>query len=536
MRKEVTGFTGAIRRLEANMLPETAGVIADNVDRRRNDLRAWKAPATVATVPSGRASILRMGRDVADPAQYWLSFTTIVDAIRSFVDSDPTEKTYITGWGTEPRWTDTTLALASAPYPTSYRILGVPAPATAPVLNLNVDGPSTGGAKQDFTVVLTFVTSDNQEGSITAPSNVVQAYPGATFTVNSLPTVPAGNYSINRFRAYISYVGASGTATYLFAAEVSSGATSIAIDTDDLGDALETAEYDMPPADGHSIIALWNDFAAMASGKSVRFCVPLTIYAWPSAYKMTFPDTVVGLATFDQALLVLTTGAPYVVQGQDPSSMSSSPLPLDQACVSKRSIVSFGHGAVWASPDGLYYMSSAGPANLTAQHMARADWQALVPSSIIGVRLEREYLGFYNDGTGLKGFLIDPLRPDLGMVFFSTGYSAAYHDKVLDATFVLSGTNVQQWDAGTAMTYRYRTKRFRWPLFSATWFRLAATSYGQTFRVYLDGVLKHTRTVASGKAYRIPVKQMPQEWQFEIEGTGPVQGLLLADNPFELQA
>ncbi|NYW24490.1 hypothetical protein C6506_28775, partial [Escherichia coli] len=102
----------------------------------RGDLRPWRNPATVATVPAGRQTIYRMGRDVASDANYWLSWTGVVHAVRGFDTADTTERTYYTGDGA-PKVTDNTIALASAPYPTASRPLGLPAPASAPLASVN---------------------------------------------------------------------------------------------------------------------------------------------------------------------------------------------------------------------------------------------------------------------------------------------------------------------------------------------------------------------------------------------------------------
>ena len=129
----VAGFLGANQALQPMLLPETVGVSSLNQKPGRGDLRPWKAPSNVATVPSGRNTIHRMGRDVVSDANYWFSWSTVVHAIRGFDGADTTERTYFTGSGT-PKWTDNTIGLAGgAPYPQGLRELAVPAPTTANV-------------------------------------------------------------------------------------------------------------------------------------------------------------------------------------------------------------------------------------------------------------------------------------------------------------------------------------------------------------------------------------------------------------------
>ena len=93
------GFAGENRALHPKLLPEAAGTLSRNQHPGRGDLRPWKTPVQVATVPSGRNTIYRMGRDVASDSTYWLSWTGTVHAVRGFDAADTTERTYYTGDG-----------------------------------------------------------------------------------------------------------------------------------------------------------------------------------------------------------------------------------------------------------------------------------------------------------------------------------------------------------------------------------------------------------------------------------------------------
>jgi hypothetical protein len=531
----ITTFRGANRKLKPRLIPDANATSAVNVRMTSGDLSPWRVPATVASAPGGTLGMYRMGRDTPTDSNYWLTFTAYVDVIRGLVAADTTERTIYTGGGaTTPRWTDNTMALSSAPYPTAWRILGVPGPATAPVIALHTDGPTT--TKQDLYVVVTFVNDKGEEGTISPVSNMLSVYPGATIDVSSLPSVPSGAYGIAHYRIYATNIGNS-SASFAFAMDAALGSGTVTINTAALGATLETIDYDMPPADGHSLTMCWNEFAAMATGKSVRFCAPALIYAWPSQYEMLMGDTVVGMGTFDQTLLVLTTGQPALITGQDPSAMQSQRVPLNESCVSKPSIVSFGHATVWASPNGLMSMSNAGPVNLTGGIMKREDWQALVPSTIVGEQYLSYYLGSYNDGSGVKGFIIDLDHPD-GIVFLSAGYTAEHFDSLLGGTYVLSGTSIQKWDAGdTAMSATWTSKVFRQidPT-SFSWARLVADSYGQTVRFYRDSSSTpfFTKTVANGAPFRLPIGFSTSDWQVSIDTTVGVQALLLGDNVNEI--
>jgi hypothetical protein len=523
----LSGFRGAVLARHPRELPESNGTSVINLCELHGDLRPWHNPLTTATVPAARQTIYRMGRDAPSDASYWLSWTTHVDVIRGLNPTDTAERTIFTGSGV-PSYTDNTMALATSPYPTAVRPLGVPAPTAAPTIALNTAGPA-GPTPIDVVVVVTFVTDRSEEGSISPVSNKLTVQPGSTLDVTGLPAFPSGNYGFNRYRIYASSSGNT-SASYQFAGEFASGTSTATIDLSNLGGVLETGNYDMPPADGHSIVSLWQ-FAAMASGKSVRFCEVGLIYAWPLAYRQLTADTVVGLGTFDQTLVVLTTGRPLLIQGSGPSTMQQQQVPLDQACVSAAGIVSFGAGVVWPSPDGLFMMTNAGPINLTDKILNRSDWQALAPSTIVAEQHQGLYIANYTVAGVTKAFIINPAQPD-GIIFLSAGYAALHRDDIQAALFVLSTTNVQKWDAADSfMTATFTTKVHRLP--SSTSFscaKLVADSFGQTVRFYADGVLKFTKTVNNGKAFRLPIGFRGQDWQFSIDTTVPVQALLVADD------
>lgn len=162
------GFGGCNLALNSRFLPETQGVLSYNQKLGRGDLRPLRAPATVASVPAGRSTIYRMGRDTSSDTQYWLSWPGVVHVVRGLVANDPTECTYYTGDG-PPKWTDNTMALASAPYPTTARSLGVPKPAAAPNAVIATAGTNTNSETRAY--VYTFVTDRGEEANPATPAS-----------------------------------------------------------------------------------------------------------------------------------------------------------------------------------------------------------------------------------------------------------------------------------------------------------------------------------------------------------------------------
>ncbi len=531
MKITLSGFRGENRALPPINIPETVGVLSQNQNPVRGDLRPWNAPLAVATVPAGRKTIYRMGRDAASDTNYWLSWPGEVNVVRGSIADDLTERTYYSGDGF-PKWTDNTM-LSSAPYPATWRALGIPAPAT-PAL-LSASGGVSATTETRF-YVYTYVSDKGEESAPSPVSAMLTCKTDDTVTLSALAAAPAGNYGINRIRIYRTQSDAAGNAEFFFLRELTSTLTSTTDDNRTLGEVMPSTTWLTPPEDLRGLNGLWNGMLAGISGNAVRVCEAYKPYAWPLAYEiLPRGGEPVALATFGQSLLVLTTGAPSLVTGGSPDALDEQPLAWNEACVSARSVVSFGHGVAWACPDGLAYFGAGGPKMITNGLMTREDWQAIDPASIVGSLYEGAYLGFYTVAGVTKGFLVDPLQPT-GLYFTDIPGQAAFFDALQDQLYVLDGTSIQKWNAGEAMTATFRSKVFRTPKplsFAAA--EVVAQDYPVTCKVYADGVLKHTQTVLAANPFRLPSGFLAQAWQLELSTTGAaIQGMAMAQSMSEI--
>jgi hypothetical protein len=273
----------------------------------------------------------------------------------------------------------------------------------------------------------------------------------------------------------------------------------------------------------------------VCSSDLILFSEPNANYAYPAKYDIPTLDKPLATAKWEQNLVVLTTGRPVVVQGTSPDSMDDSQLALSQPLVSVAGVVSFGHGVVWPSNEGLAYVGAAGQANLMRSIMTPAQWKAMVPSSMVAGRWGRFYVCSYNDGSGRKAFMIDPLAP-VGIYYLSSGFDACHYDELADALFVLDGGNVRKFDAGAAMTAKFVSKRFMQTL--PRNFRVAkvvASAYPVTLIVTARWVDKgtqksnvETRTVVDDRAFTLKDGFMADDWQIEVQAPGSVQAVRLA--------
>lgn len=526
---QLTGFLGANLKLHKRFLPDGVGVQSLNQKpSEEGDFRPWRNPLAISTaaIGSGRLTVYRMGRDAPDPSAYWLSWTTVVHVIRAFDATDPTERTYITGAGS-PQWTDNVMALTSAPYPNATRELAVPQPTVAPAVTLTTDGPS-GDARQLY-YVYTWVNDLGWESAPSPPFLAPAAKSGAILALVQGGAVPAGNYGVNRIRWYRTQVVAGTTdAEYLFLREYAYGASGMADDARRLGDVLATETWLELPADATWLTDCWNQFASALVGKTVRFCVPNYIYAWPIEQEYILSAKPIAQAAFAQRLLVLTEAGAELFTSSDPGAMDQKPMRL-AIMVSQRSLVVGESFCIWAAKDGLWYYGLDGYRSLTAGCLKAEQWAAMVPSTIAGYYFamgERTlYVGFYNDGA-LKGFVVDPTNP-LGIYFLATGYAAGYWDPLLRALFVLDGTTMKQWDAGAEfMTATFRGKVERHVAHTeGEWLEILGEG-AATVKVITDATTPFNRSISTGE-HRLPNGSGGRDWQLEVSTAGSIQGAIV---------
>ncbi|CAN7468217.1 hypothetical protein LJR175_003128 [Variovorax sp. LjRoot175] len=554
MQLTLAAFAGANQAVHPKLLPDTLGVQSLNQKPGRGDLRPWRAPATVATVPAGRQTIYRMGRDVASDANYWFSWTGIVHAMRGFITEDTTERTFYTGDGI-PKQTDNTIALAGTPYPNAWRYLGVPAPTTPPTLVALTPGVATDIEIRYY--VYTYVTDKGEESAPSPVSLPVSGKTDATWTVDALAAPPAGPYGINRIRIYRTQTGQAGDTEFFFLREIVSTLTTTTDDGRSLGEVLPTDGWLVPDPDMTYLTPMWNGMAAGIVKGAVRYCVAFKPYAWPIPYETMPPDAAaVALGRFGQALLVLTTARPVLVSGSSPDALTEEPLEFAEACIAPRSVASLGHGVVWACEDGLAYFGGGGPKIITAGIMTRDDWQAINPKTLIGASYEGFYLGSYVVGGVKKAFMIDPVNPT-GIYWLEFGYDALYFDELQDALYVLDGTSVKKWDAGALLTATFRSKVWRTRDASFAGARVLADAFPVTVHweaqnldpavvtARLDArpgvftapnatTLRYTKTVQNRKAFRLPGDVLATDWQLEVSSVNAVQSVVVATSYGEL--
>lgn len=376
---------------------------------------------------------------------------------------------------------------------------------------------------------------------------------------------PPTGYQVNGIRVYRSVSG-----QYLFVTEgkVVPGRDDDEDDVNDvdvidnvkasgLGEPCPSITWSPPPSRKvnatdteylNGIINLPNGMVAGFLGRDIYFCEPYRPFAWPENYIQTLDDPVVGLGRMDTTLAVLTTGNPYFIQGSEPSNMNVVKADLEQACVSKRSIVSMGRQVFYASPDGLVMLTPGGSTVITEALFDRTYWQALHPENIHAYGHDNKYVAFFGRATipltgpsgtvyQVGGFVLDTASKQ----FYLHGFpaQAGYHDLHNDTLYLATATSpstIVKWGQGAPVAVGgavWRSKMFGLPQgtgfscgqveagpLTATRDGAARAAYpgtGLTVRIYADGALFHTQTIANTTyAATAPAKLLSRRAPFRL--------------------
>jgi hypothetical protein len=164
----------------------------------------------------------------------------------------------------------------------------------------------------------------------------------------------------------------------------------------------------------------------------------------------------------------------------------------------------------------------------------RAQWQTTFnPPSIRAYQHDMKYIAFYTNGNISGGFIFDLTTGQLIMhtLYATAGYNDLQADKLYTTS---SDRTVKIWLAGTALNYTWKSKKFTMPqVMGFSCAQVEAEAYPVTTKIYSDGILVHTQTVASRTPFRLPVAP-GRDWEFQIEGSTEVFSVFVAQSMEEL--
>jgi hypothetical protein len=522
MKLAWTKFSGIRPRYDSRLLPDGNAQVASNILTERGGVRAIQGTQDILALSKvGVKTIYRYGQALNSTTQYWFHWTTDVDAVKGPIANDTEERTYWTGEGV-PKYTFASIGTGGGNLPAASRPLGVPSPTASPTLAYYEIAPSDATGVDTREYAYTFVT-DKGEESAPSPPAVIGIQTGQGVTLSALETAASNAAVLTYKRIYRAQRG-----KYLFVAEIPIATTTYTdtIASDALGVVCPSIGWDTPPATMFGLVGGPNGILAAAAGYDAMFCEPYRPHAWPQKYSRALDYPIVGVGQYGQTWVFLTTGFPTSITGAHPANMSqSSSKSFYQPCSSKRSIVSIGTDVLWASPDGLCSLGAGGERVLTADIFTPEDWRTLKPDTMLGAWHEGFYIGFYNPGAGVRGFMFNPVT----LEWFdlpSLAATAVYRDTVADALYVCVADHIHKWRGGANLTYTWRSAEVVTPLSDYTVARVTG-DYPITFKLYKNGVLKQTKSVATDEPFKL-VAGLARSWSVEVSGANAAVGIVLS--------
>ena len=396
--------------------------------------------------------------------------------------------------------------------------------------------------------VYTYVTETGEESAPSPASAIIFIPHDKSSVVLTVPDIdPEASESrlITKKRIYRSLTNSNGSADLYYLTDILATASTYTdtLDGDALNtnDALPTVSWDEPRKNLKGLAVTANGMNYAFTEKIACFSEPYYPYAWPRDYEVTLNYDIVAMGHYENYIICATKGTPYLIAGIDPASTSIQELPLNEACISKRSMVSMATCALYASPNGIVMAYGSTAKLVSDSFFDKNAWSKLNPASIYAIEHRGKYLFFYDAGNGDRGaYMFNPLQVDFGIVKLDFWYKAATRLHNSDTLYFLNDKNeIFKFDdtAHNKKPYRWLSKIFdvegNGTRFLAA--RVIADDYNDlSIKIYSEGVLFYTRILSDRRPFRLPNHSNRYQWQIEVTGTSKTQLIELAGSMLEL--
>jgi hypothetical protein len=523
-------FSGMAPLLLPERLPLGAAQAAQNVRFDSGGIAPIKQVQTVVTPAKAgtKKSIYPYGSPVS-----WLHWLEEVDVCKGAVASDGFDRVYWTGEGVPKMSVIGFITQGGTQYPTNSYNLGLPRPATPTAAVQGVAGSSI-ATQEEWSYVVTFLSAYGEESVPSLPT-VGVTVDTATQHVHlaSLPTAPAGAYNVVSKNIYRINSGSS-AADYQYVGTVAIATTTYddTVANGNLGEVLPSTKWLAPNSGLKGLVSCPGGFLVGFYNNVLCFSEPYRPHAWNPDYQIILKDQIVALAAFGNSILVVTSGAPAVITGSDPASMSKPEYQENgEACVGKRGVVDLGYSVAYPGATGLWLAGTGGVDKVTKKIMSLSQWQALNPAYLLGSQYDSAYVGFMLGG---GGFILDAQGNYSTTDITAT---AAHYDQASGKLYLMVGNDIVEWCGGSSYyTASWKSGKVKLPKpVNLGWLEVASHNYPLTAKVYADGVLKSTQTISSGNPVSLPAGFTAMVWELEIIGGNGVYQAALATSVQELQ-
>jgi len=467
---KVDQFAGIAPRYSARLLPNQGAVRADNAKLLSGELRGLRETQLLHDFnPTNISRAYRLPSTVNAPiplsgGDTWVGFANAdVDFVRTPVLNDSFERYY---------WTSDTSHFSGAPqYNTRARIqassasykLGIPTPAAAPI----VTPPA--GVTTTRAYLYTFVSAYGEEGPPSLPTTATGIL--GTWALSGIDTtIPSSsNYNITTVRIYRTVSGNT-TTEYFWVADIAFGTSTYNDSANDavvgLNFTLPSLTWVPPPAGLKGIVAHPGGFLVGFQGRDLYISEPYHPHAWPIQYIQTCQTEIVGVAIYNNIIVVTTTSHPYYAEGMSPLAITLQKLDSIDPCISRRSMSTTLDGVYYSSPQGLIRINgSAAPRLVTKDLFTREEWQnQFSPTSVNASSYGVQYIAFDTTSTGFIFSPAEQMAPLTTLDRFSN-VTTIQQDAYSGDVYLVQGNQIRLWDPPTSTPYEYTwtSKEFTLP-------------------------------------------------------------------------
>lgn len=529
---KLSTFKGQIPAFAANLLPDSAAVLAQNCHFDDGLLNPLSQNLDTGSDLLPSTKVMWRYED-----QYWFSWDHEVEVANSPIARDPYRRVYWTD-GAFPKVTYNTIFNGQGRLPSASYRLGVPAPTSAPII-ASFTPPKDAESTVTIYYLLTYVTAVGEEGAPGPISLEVECHPvgvdkgDGTLADVTLSLQPPGtnNSNIERMRLYRTVTGA-GQTEFLMVADLPMSTATYKDQIQDgaLGQLLDTETFSMPPDEMRGICNMANGIMAGFVQNQVLFSEPYLPYAWPEEYRQSIDYDIVAIEPIGTSLVVGTTGDPYLFTGISPANIAGQKLEIAQACTSAKSMVNIGPAVLYACPDGMVAIAPDGVRLITQDIITPQQWRKMLdPKTLVGYRHESKYIGIHSTGA----FIFDPINGDLRTL--DDRWTCGYTEPKDDTLYILKGSDVMRFNASAQpMVMKWKSKVFDAVAKAFSCARIESEDLSKvTFRLFVDGV-KVLDKVAPPQTFTLPAV-LGDEWQFEIESTASIKNIRIATSKQELR-
>ncbi|MEK9747676.1 MAG: hypothetical protein VW443_05240 [Pseudomonadales bacterium] len=436
---------------------------------------------------------------------------------------------------------------------TSSQPAGIPKPTPRPTDSVVAMGDDA--TTVDVSHVITYIDKYNAEGAASNASNIVQVTGNGTVRVTRNDTAPS---HVTGWRIYR---GVSGTAetSYQFVGEASIGTNTFDDDMENTPQEVLPTDDWFPPENGlQGLIHCGQGILAAFIENTVYFSEKYLPNAWPPSYKISVGHDIVNIGAIASSVIALTISSPWIISGALPNALAATKMETEEACVSKKSVVTQGSQIVYGSPNGLVAVGLGEINLLTEPSLTRQQWETMDPPTVRNFAYRDSVLLSYGDITDPTVYdLSEEPFPKAGIMVLDPGQQGYLtfhevgsdygvtrpHDETffwalwdpLDSKWKLYQFNPTEESGGVRGEYTWRSKVFVAPFpIAVSCAQIDAESYPITMRVLADGTVHWVGSVTSDRVFKIPPGKF-KYWEFELIGSSTVYSAGIATSVRDLK-